>query len=164
MFQQCFLNSYPLSSYDYDLGSNNQVSIHKDTWPKPYSIAVQDTTGFEKHEILRRLCYPGTNLFIVAFSADSSKLEEQYEVAESEWLPEIVDNCPDASVILLGVHDAHTTDSQTPMGQDFRNRIVNTERGHSIRIQPAQCYLDVLSSINAVFAKVSRLYWISKCR
>ena len=49
---------------------------------------------------LRPLSYPGTKLFFICFALNDP---QSFKNVEETWYPELKFNCPDASIVLLGI-------------------------------------------------------------
>lgn len=107
-------------------------------------VEVWDTAGQEAFENLRRLCYPGTDIFLVGYAVNS---KNSLSNVEQKWIPEFLnaisadaENCgqaaPDPWFILVGIK------------ADFRN----TE-GH-------EGELVALADAEAVARKMKACYWI----
>jgi small GTP-binding protein len=52
----------------------------------PYDLQIWDTAGQEELDTIRTLCYPGTDLFLVCFSADSPV---SLANVQNQWMPEL---------------------------------------------------------------------------
>ena len=62
-------------------------------------LMVRDTAGHDDYNRLRKLSYPGTDVFIVCFSfVDERSLLNINE----RWIPEIREHCPSAQVVIVG--------------------------------------------------------------
>lgn len=66
---------------------------------KQVSLGLWDTAGQEDYDRLRPLSYPGTDVFIIAFSLVNPS---SFENVRSKWIPEIQHHCPGTSFILVG--------------------------------------------------------------
>eukprot|EP01121_Diplochlamys_sp_Union-15-3_P002236 TRINITY_DN1194_c0_g2_i1.p1 TRINITY_DN1194_c0_g2~~TRINITY_DN1194_c0_g2_i1.p1 ORF type:complete len:200 (+),score=30.17 TRINITY_DN1194_c0_g2_i1:46-645(+) len=66
---------------------------------KPVNLGLWDTAAHEDYDRLRPLTYPGTNVFLVAFSISSPA---SYENVRAKWIPEITHYCPNTPMILVG--------------------------------------------------------------
>jgi len=65
---------------------------------RPVSIGFWDTGGGEDYHRLRPLSYPGTSVFVLAFSVDR---RESFENITKIWMPEVNHHCPGAHVLLV---------------------------------------------------------------
>ncbi|XP_023333187.1 rho-related GTP-binding protein RhoA-D isoform X4 [Eurytemora carolleeae] len=66
---------------------------------KVYQINLSDTAGQEQFDRIRRLQYPGTDVFLVCFSLAS---KDSFENVKNVWLPEINQANPNAIKLLVG--------------------------------------------------------------
>jgi Ras-related C3 botulinum toxin substrate 1 len=66
---------------------------------KAVSLGLWDTAGQEDYDRLRPLSYPGTDVFIIAFSLVNPS---SFENVRSKWIPEIQHHCPGIPFILVG--------------------------------------------------------------
>ncbi|KAI9762166.1 MAG: Rho GTPase [Geoglossum simile] len=64
------------------------------------TLGLYDTAGQEDYDRLRPLCYPQTDVFLVAFLISSPA---SFENVCSKWVPEITHHCPGAPFLLVGV-------------------------------------------------------------
>jgi small GTP-binding protein len=71
--------------------NGRQIVTHLQLW---------DTAGQESFENMRKLSYPGTNIFILCYSVISPT---SYANVKSSWIPEIRRECgPDIPIFLVG--------------------------------------------------------------
>lgn len=66
---------------------------------KPISLGLWDTAGQEDYDRLRPLSYPGTDVFVIAFSLVNPS---SFENVRSKWIPEIQHHCPGIPFVLVG--------------------------------------------------------------
>jgi len=64
-------------------------------------FSLFDTAGQEDYTRLRPLSYPGTDVFMVAFSITDPT---SFENVEAIWVPEIKQHCPNTPFVLVGTH------------------------------------------------------------
>ena len=64
-----------------------------------YTISLWDTSSKDQHKILRPLCYPQTDIFLICFSLVNP---ETLENIEKNWLPEIKKDYLNCPLILVG--------------------------------------------------------------
>ena len=62
-------------------------------------LDLWDTAGGEDYPLLRHLCFPGTDIFLLFFAVNS---RESFEHVETEWVPELHHHCPDTPILLVG--------------------------------------------------------------
>ncbi|XP_074630995.1 rho-related GTP-binding protein RhoU-like isoform X3 [Acropora palmata] len=74
-----FPNNYIPTAFD-----DYSVSVKIDR--VPYTLQFCDTAGQEDFDVLRQLCYPATDVFIVCFSVVSPT---SFANVGDKWLPEI---------------------------------------------------------------------------
>lgn len=77
-------NSFP-DSYVPTVFENQIVSILIDE--KPIQVEAVDTAGQEGYDGVRAMSYPGTDIFLVCFSADSA---DSMHNVEEKWIPELL--------------------------------------------------------------------------
>lgn len=149
--QQCLSDRFVFGPIDQTL-----VNITKSTWKKDFSIILRDTTGAEEVDSLRRYISGDADALIVAFSAQSNKLslDELFEMAEEDWLEELMLHHSKASLILVAVHTTRP-DPYQRMGSVLKSRVLYTPEMAVTRILALQCSLDFVESVTNVFAKVS---------
>lgn len=66
---------------------------------KPITLGLWDTAGQEDYDRLRPLSYPGTSVFLIAFSVVSPS---SFENVRTKWVPEITHHAPDTPIVLVG--------------------------------------------------------------
>ncbi|KAL8599810.1 hypothetical protein ACOMHN_027617 [Nucella lapillus] len=89
-------NAYPSEyvPYVFDNGFHD-VTVDDTT----YDIALWDTGGGEDYSRLRPLAYPGTDIFLLAFSVNN---RHSLENVKDYWLPEVRHHCPDTPCLMVG--------------------------------------------------------------
>uniref|UniRef100_A0A6B2LVM6 Uncharacterized protein n=1 Tax=Arcella intermedia TaxID=1963864 RepID=A0A6B2LVM6_9EUKA len=65
----------------------------------PIELTLWDVAGSEEYDRLRPLCYPQTNVFLVAFSVVSP---ESFSKVRTYWHPEVTHHCPGVPLVLVG--------------------------------------------------------------
>eukprot|EP01027_Heterolobosea_sp_BB2_P011977 GEZU01017383.1.p1 GENE.GEZU01017383.1~~GEZU01017383.1.p1 ORF type:complete len:202 (+),score=32.91 GEZU01017383.1:258-863(+) len=66
---------------------------------KTVNLGLWDTAGQEEYERLRPLSYPGTQVFLIAFSLiDPDSLHNVKE----KWVPEVRKHCPNVPIVVVG--------------------------------------------------------------
>ncbi len=66
-----------------------------------YTILIfYNTAGQEDYDRLRRLTYPDTDIFLVAFCVTS---QTSFANIKEKWIPEVGHFCPNTPVLLLGL-------------------------------------------------------------
>lgn len=79
---------------------STQVELESQAGEKQVlKLTLWDTAGQEQFDKLRKLSYPGTNVFLVCFSVDNVG---SHESVRSLWYPEIKQWADNATVILVG--------------------------------------------------------------
>eukprot|EP00731_Ephydatia_muelleri_P009364 Em0004g1702a len=68
------------------------------------SLSLHVTNGQEDYDRLRPLCYPGTDVLLVAFNINNT--DSLYHV-KNKWIPEITHHCPNTPWLLLGLQADH---------------------------------------------------------
>ncbi|CAK6435525.1 unnamed protein product [Pipistrellus nathusii] len=63
------------------------------------ALALWDTAGQEDYDRLRPLSYPGTDVVLMCFSADS---RDSLENIQEKWAPEVKHFCPKVPIVLVG--------------------------------------------------------------
>jgi len=99
-----FPSEYVPSAFD----SFTQLVMAKNGTVVPLNL--WDTAGQEDYDRLRPLSYPGTHVFVIAFSVISPS---SLESVKSKWIPEITTHSPGTPAILVGtktdLRDSPTT-------------------------------------------------------
>jgi len=97
----CLLNRFTNQSQDWNdeepeyeptTFNNFQLEWELDDTGEGLTVEMWDTAGQESFEQLRKLSYPGTDLFLIGYSTTS---KTSLNNIEQKWLPEIKENCPD---------------------------------------------------------------------
>lgn len=155
MLQKHLPNSYLYIANSAD--SNRVIMSWKGT---SYLISIRDTTGQENYDALRFLNYEGADVFLVAFAADPSRLQWQFETAEAEWAMQTYYCRPGGLIILLAVHTFQETELESREYYNFEsstsrfNRADLRDSEAASQFQQMECSLDDVSSVNDIFAKV----------
>lgn len=97
-----FPNNYIPTAFD-----DYSVSVKIDM--VPYTLQFCDTAGQEDFDVLRPLCYPATDVFIVCFSVVSPT---SFANVGDKWLPEIRRYSRKVPIVLVGTHCDLRTDVQ----------------------------------------------------
>lgn len=97
-----FPNNYIPTAFD-----DYSVSVKIDR--VPYTLQFCDTAGQEEFDVLRQLCYPATDVFIVCFSVVSPT---SFANVGDKWLPEIRRYSRKVPIVLVGTHCDLRTDVQ----------------------------------------------------
>jgi len=98
----------------------------KVSWPSDncdVDLEIWDTAGQESFEQLRKLSYPGTDIYLVGYSTTSNI---SLTNVEHKWLPEIMENHSDDSepwVILVGTKVDIRTDVSTADAEGVAKKI-----------------------------------------
>jgi len=101
---------------------------------KLISLGLWDTAGQEDYDRLRPLSYPGTDVFLVCFSTIS---HSSFANIKEKWVPEIVHNCPNAPMILVG------TKTDLRDSDQFYGQSISTEQGNKLSKEiDAACYCE----------------------
>jgi len=77
---------------------------------KPIILGLWDTAGQEEYDRIRLLSYPGTDVFLCAFSVVSPTSFDNIRV---KWQPEVTHYCPNTPMILVGTKVDLRDDSAT---------------------------------------------------
>jgi len=97
----CLINRFTNQSQDWNdeepeyeptTFNNFQLEWELDDTGEALTVEMWDTAGQESFEQLRKLSYPGTDLFLIGYSTTS---KTSLNNIEQKWLPEIKENCPD---------------------------------------------------------------------
>ncbi|XP_064392713.1 rho-related protein racA-like isoform X2 [Halichondria panicea] len=86
-----FFNTYMLNCFD------TKICVVDG---KEVSVTLWDTAGQDDYDRLRRLSYPDTDIFFVAFCVTS---QTSFERIKEKWIPEVRHYCPNIPVLLLGL-------------------------------------------------------------
>lgn len=89
-------NGYP-TEYMPTAFDNYSVLVTVDH--KPVRLQLCDTAGQDDFDLLRPLCYPSTDVFLLCFSVASPT---SFHNVLEKWVPEIRQHCPRAPVVLVG--------------------------------------------------------------
>ncbi|KAM5349715.1 hypothetical protein ACJ41O_006220 [Fusarium nematophilum] len=68
-------------------------------------LALYDTTGQEKYARLRALNYQRADFFLVLVR---KRLNEDFQIVEYQWIPEIVDHCPGTPFLIVATYNNGT--------------------------------------------------------
>lgn len=60
---------------------------------------IWDTAGGEDYDRLRPLSYPGTNVFLIAYSVVNP---DSYNRIADKWIPEVTHHMPNVPIIIVG--------------------------------------------------------------
>ena len=86
------------------------------------SVEFWDTPGQEDYDRLRPLCYPGTDLFLVAFSVGGNQVHHghSFDNVKCSWLPEVRHHCKQAPIFVVGLKTdlRNSPDPRTQVAQD----------------------------------------------
>jgi len=115
----CILARLTNDSIDWDKPVEYEPTTFnnfKVSWPSDdcdVDLEIWDTAGQESFEQLRKLSYPGTDIYLVGYSTTSNI---SLTNVEHKWLPEIMENHTDSDepwVILVGTKVDIRTDVST---------------------------------------------------
>merc|ERR1711966_209716 len=75
------------------------ITVKHNGVSKEVELALWDTAGQEDYDRLRPLSYPGTDVFLVAFSLIS---RASFDNIKHRWWPELMHHCPGCPIVLVG--------------------------------------------------------------
>lgn len=125
----------------------------------PASVSLWDTAGQEDYDRLRPLTYPGTDVFLVAFSVVSPA---SFENVKAKWLPETQHHCPNVPIVLVGNKIDLRDDSDTIERLKQRGLFpITSERGTEMAreigaVKYVECSALTQQGLKAVFDEAIR--------
>lgn len=106
-----------------------------------YQLGLFDTAGQEEYEGLRLLSYPGTHVFLLAFSV---VMPDTMKNLESKWLPEVRQSTPTSAFLIVGTQIDLREDEKTRQKlQKRKQKPVTSEEGARLAKKVnADCYVE----------------------
>ncbi|OWF37082.1 cdc42 homolog [Mizuhopecten yessoensis] len=106
-----------------------------------FQLGLFDTAGQEEYEGLRRLAYPGTHVFLLAFSV---VMPESQRNLELKWLPEILQTLPPPAYLIVGTQaDLREDEDIKQKLQKRRQKPITIEEGQRFAKRlDADCYVE----------------------
>jgi small GTP-binding protein len=128
----CLLISYTTNSFPGEyvptVFDNYMANVVVDG--KPITLGLWDTAGQEDYDRLRPLSYPGTSVFLIAFSVVSPS---SFDNVRTKWIPEISHHAPDTPIILVGTKIDLREDPETiERLRDHRQAPITYQQGISM--------------------------------
>jgi Ras-related C3 botulinum toxin substrate 1 len=97
----CLLTQYTNQTISHEyiptIFDNYSVNVMYDG--EIIKLSLWDTAGQEDYDTIRKMSYSDTHVIILCFSLISPT---SYDNILSKWIPELIKNCPTASIILVG--------------------------------------------------------------
>ncbi|KAH3846298.1 cell division control protein 42 homolog [Dreissena polymorpha] len=106
-----------------------------------YQLGLIDTAGQEEYEGLRSLSYPGTHVFLLAYSV---VMPDTMQNLEYKWIPEIRTNSPASAFLIVGTQtDLRDNEKIRQKLQKRKQKPVTPEEGARLakRVN-ADCYVE----------------------
>lgn len=106
-----------------------------------YQLGLFDTAGQEEYEGLRLLSYPGTHVFLMAYSV---VMPDTMKNLEMKWLPEVRNSTPMAAFLIVGTQtDLREDEKIRQKLQKRKQKPVTPEEGMRLAKRcDADCYVE----------------------
>lgn len=149
-------NSFP-EEYVPTVFDNYSANVMVDG--KTINLGLWDTAGQEDYDRLRPLSYPGTNVFLIAFSVVNPA---SYENIKQKWYPEVHHHSPHVPVILVGTKTDLRDDSQTLAKLAEKNlKPIDFQQGEELKkqlkaIRYVECSAKTQKGVKNVFDEAIR--------
>ncbi|KAL5008339.1 hypothetical protein ScPMuIL_013051 [Solemya velum] len=125
----CMLMSYATSKFprEYVPTVFDNYSVTVTVRERQFQLGLIDTAGQEEYEGLRLLSYPGTHVFLFAFSVT---MPESMANLELKWIPEVRHQVPEAAFLIVGTQiDLRDNEVTRQKLQKRRQKPVTLEEG-----------------------------------
>lgn len=155
-------NSFP-EEYVPTVFDNYSANVMVDG--KTINLGLWDTAGQEDYDRLRPLSYPGTNVFLIAFSVVNPA---SYENIKQKWYPEVHHNSPHVPIILVGTKTDLRDDSQTLSKLAEKNlKPIDFQQGEELKkslkaIKYVECSAKTQKGVKSVFDEAIRAVLFAK--
>lgn len=142
----CMLMSYATNKFptDYVPTVFDNYAVTVQVKEHEYQLGLFDTAGQEEYQGLRLLSYPGTHVFLMAFSI---VMPESMKNLEQKWIPEVHHQSPSSAYLVVGTQcDLRDDEKIKQKLQKRRQRPVTIEEGQKLakRVN-ADCYVECSS-------------------
>ena len=113
-------------------------------------LNMWDTAGQEDYDTMRPISYPGTDVFLVCFSIDSTT---SYNNVKQKWIPEIRSHANKVPFILVGLKmDMRTDDGTKFISRDYGEKLKTETRAPNY----VECSAKTQEGVRQVFEEAIR--------
>eukprot|EP01092_Planopodium_desertum_P013161 TRINITY_DN6280_c0_g1_i1.p1 TRINITY_DN6280_c0_g1~~TRINITY_DN6280_c0_g1_i1.p1 ORF type:complete len:187 (-),score=28.20 TRINITY_DN6280_c0_g1_i1:33-593(-) len=104
---------------------------------KPYSLGLWDTAGQEEYDRLRLLCYPDTDVVLIAYSIVNPP---SFENVKNRWAAELAEKCPNTPFFLVATKlDLRDDAEEIAQLKELDQEPITTEQGEEMAKEIKAC-------------------------